>query len=306
MPKQLFVWIVLYFGGLAAAVIHPIYPLVSYLTFYYAPPHFNWWGDMLPDLRFSMLASVVMVLAAGLKSSTLERVSDARNPALRWLLWFGLNAVIVTVWAEDRIRSWGFAVVIWKLVFLYALMPVVIRTPAQFDLFSGVHIAGAAYWGYKGWDDPKREAGRLKEVGGPDTQNENAAAAHLLTVLPFIAVYAYSLKRRGAQAVVLLCGGFIINLLILCNSRGATVGLIAMAAAAIAVAGRGRRLKLLAVGALCLASLYFLADPQFIRRQQTTMDADDGSAQGRLEAGEPVLRSSGTIRWAPAGVAFTF
>jgi O-antigen ligase len=164
------------------------------------------------------------------------------------------------------------------------LIPAAVRTPAQFDIFSAAHIGGATYWGYKGWDDPKREAGRLKDVGGPDTQNENAAAAHLLTVLPFVAVYLLSVKNRKLQVLIAVCGAFIVNVLILCNSRGATLGLMAMAAAAVVIAGKGRRLKLIGVAAGAFVALLALADPEFIARQQTTAAASDGSAQGRLTA----------------------
>ena len=188
MSKQLLIWLTIYFGGLMLALIHPIYPLVSYLVFYYAPPHVNWWGRFLPDLRFSLLASVFIVIGIVLKSGGLERLKAVKNPALPWLLLFGVNVTIVTLWAVNRFRSWIWTMAILKLIVLYLIIPAAVRTPAQFDLFAAAHIGGATYWGYKGWDNPERRAGRLRDVGGPDTQNENQAAAHLLTVLPFVAV----------------------------------------------------------------------------------------------------------------------
>jgi putative inorganic carbon (hco3(-)) transporter len=284
MSKVLALWLVTYWGGLALALVHPIYALVSYLTFYYLPPHKNWWGDALPDFRWSLLASAVMLGSVLLKSASLERLKSTKNPALLWFLLFGLNVIVVTAWAQNRARSWYWTVALLKLIFLYILIPVVVRTPAHFDIFAGAHIGGATYWGYKAWDDPKREAGRLKDVGGPDSQNENSAAAHLLTVLPFVAVYALSAKRRPVQGVIAVCGAFIVNVLILCNSRGSTVGAVVMICAAIALAGRGRRLKLLGVAAAVVVTLFALADQRFLERQQTTIEAQDGSSQGRLEA----------------------
>jgi hypothetical protein len=293
MSKILAVWLAVYFGGLALALVHPIYPLVSYLWFYYLPPHVNWWGRYLPDLRWSLLASLVLLGSIVLKGSALERLKSERNPSLLWLLLFGLNVTLVTVWALDKARSWYWTVVVLKLVLLYALMPIAVRTPAHFDVFSTVHIGGATYWGYKAWDDPKRSAGRLKDVGGPDTQNENQAAGHLLTVLPFVAVYALSVKRRWLQGVILVCGAFIINVFILCNSRGATIGLVTMAGAAVLLAGKGKRLKLLGVGAAAIIALLLLADTRFISRQQTTVDAKDGAANDRMlswKAGLKLMR----------------
>lgn len=284
MSKQLLLWLTIYFGGLALAVAHPIYPMVSYLLFYYAPPHFNWWGRNLPDLRYSLLASAFIVLAAVLKSGSLERMKSVKNPALPWLLLFGVNVCLVTTWAFNKYRSWTWALAILKLIVLYILIPVAVRTPVHFDTFSAVHIGGATYWGYKAWDNPERRAGRLKDVGGTDTQNENQAAAHLLTVLPFVAVYAFSVKRRWLQGLILVCGAFIVNVFILCNSRGATLGFLSMGAAAILLAGKGRRMKLIGIAAAGLVALLALADHRFLERQQTTTEAVDGSAQGRIRA----------------------
>jgi probable O-glycosylation ligase (exosortase A-associated) len=298
MSKILALWCTVYFGGLAMALIHPIYPLVSYLTFYYMPPHVNWWGRFVPDLRFSLLASAVLAASIFLKNSSLERLKSDKNPALPWLLLFGLNTVIVTLWALDRVRSWNWTVTFLKLILLYLLIPAAVRTPAQFDLFSAAHIGGATYWGYKAWDDPTRENGRLKDVGGPDSQNENLAAAHLLTVLPFVAVYALSVRRKWLKGTVVVCGAFIVNVFILCNSRGGTVGLLAMVGGAILLAGKGRRLKLLSVAAAGLIAVFLLADNDFIRRQQTTSDPQDGAAQGRLIAWQAGLR---VIRDYPLG-----
>ncbi len=284
MSKVLLLWLLTYFGGLALLIVNPIYPFISYLTFYYLPPQKNWWGTHLPEFRWSLLASAAMVAALAINSSKLERLKKVRNPALPWLLLFGANIVLVTLWAVDRARSWLWTVALLKLILLYLLIPAVIRTPAHFDMFATAHITGATYWGWKAWDDPKRRSGRLTDVGGPDTQNENGAAAHLLTVLPFVAVYVLTSRRRWVQAATAVGGAFIVNCLILCNSRGSIVGLLTMVGATIAWAGKGKRLRLIGVAAAGLAALLVLADPEFIARQQTTVQVKDGSSQGRLEA----------------------
>ena len=292
--KTLILWLFVYFGGLLLSVVHPIYPFVSYLAFYYMPPQKNDWGNSLPDgMRWSLMASAAMAAALFFRSTNLERLKPVKNPALKWFVLLGVNVCLVTTWALNMKRSWYWAVVMVKLVILYALIPATVRTPAHFDIFATTHIAGATYWGWKAWDDPKRKAGRLKDVGGPDTQNENQAAAHLLTVMPFVAVYVLSTKRRLVQGALLVAGAFIVNVFILCNSRGATLSLLAMVVAAIFLAGKGRRMKLIGVGGAALVLLLALADTTYLERQQTTLKAKDGSAQSRLvfwKAGLEVIK----------------
>jgi hypothetical protein len=216
-------------------------------------------------------------------SANLERVKEERNPALPWLLLLGLNTIVVTVWALDKVRSWNWTIVFLKLVLLYTLIPAVVRAPAYFDMFGATHVIGATYWGYKAWDDPHRTAGRLDNVGGPDSQNDNGAAGHLLTVIPFVALYVLTIKRMSYRIGAAVGGAFIINVFILCNSRGATLGLVAAGVAAVLMAGKGRRKKLIMVGIAGVAALLFLADQRFIARQQTTTNPQDGSAQSRIE-----------------------
>jgi hypothetical protein len=168
-----------------------------------------------------------------------------------------------------------------KLVLLYMLIPAAVRTPAHFDAFGALHVAGATYWGYKAWDNPRRTAGRLAEVGGPDTQNDNQAAGHLITVIPFAALYVLTTQKRVPRLLYAVGAAFIVNVFILCNSRGATVGLIAAVMASIVLAGKGRRKKLIGVAVLGAAAVLYLADPEFIERQQTTTDPQDQSALSR-------------------------
>jgi hypothetical protein len=253
----------------------------------------NWWGRYLPDLRWSLLAAFVLAGSVVLMRNSIERLKEEKNPALIWLVLLGLNTVVVTAWAFQQARSWLFTVTFLKLILIYVLIPAAVRTPANFEIFGAVHVAGATYWGYKAWDDPKRTAGRLEEVGGPDTQNDNLAAAHLATVIPFVALYVLTLRRKFPRVAAAIGGAFIVNVFILCNSRGAMLGLLTAGFAAVVLAGKGRRIRLIGVGLAGALAFLLLADPEFIARQQTTADPQDSSALSRLEmwrAGAEMIR----------------
>jgi O-antigen ligase len=75
----------------------------------------------------------------------------------------------------------------------------------------------------------------------------------------------------------------VVNLFILCNSRGATLGLIVGAFAALLLARSGHRFRMLCAIPLVIAAFLFLADPEFISRQQTTADyQEQGTAIERM------------------------
>jgi hypothetical protein len=82
MSAWLAIFIGGYFGGLVMAIRHPIFPLMAYLVFYYMPPHLNWWGRFLPDLRYSLLAAGVVALSVFLTRTTVEPLEEEKNPAM--------------------------------------------------------------------------------------------------------------------------------------------------------------------------------------------------------------------------------
>lgn len=44
-----------YFSGCIAALVrHPVYGLVTYVLMLYLHPPSRWWGEALPDLRWSL------------------------------------------------------------------------------------------------------------------------------------------------------------------------------------------------------------------------------------------------------------
>jgi O-antigen ligase len=147
----------------------------------------------------------------------------------------------------------------------------------MFDAFMGAHIAGAGWWGWQAYIDPKRVSGRLINIGSSDTLNDNLAAAHLLTVLPILCVYALTAKDKRLRLLALVTAPFIVNTFILCNSRGATVGLAVGMAVAMLLARKGHRLRMLAAAAMVGVMFVALADQTFIDRQKTINDEDAGA-----------------------------
>ncbi len=185
------------------------------------------------------------------------------NPSLRWLLALGALMLPVTVlFAVNVERSFEFMTVFWKFIILYGLIVGVVRTRFAFDAFFLACIAGATWWGWNAYIDPDRAAGRLLAVGSSDTYSDNLAAAHLLTLLPMIVVYLMTSQRLALKAVNLFALVFIVNLFILCNSRGATVGLGVALVTSLALVRRGQRMRWasLAVVAPLVLGLW-LADP---------------------------------------------
>jgi putative inorganic carbon (hco3(-)) transporter len=181
--------------------------------------------------------------------------------------------------------SWNSTTNFAKLILFHGLLVGTVRTELGFDAVAAMHMAGAGWWGWEAYTNPKRSAGRLENVGSGDTIGDNGTAAQLLTVLPFIAVYLLVNKNKKLKALAFLVAPFVLNTFILCNSRGALLALMAAGAAAVWLTKSGHRLGTAVAGVALAGALFYLADPQFLERQQFTTDYEsDGSAMGRIEA----------------------
>ena len=305
MPKFTIAWLAVYFGGLIASVINPLYGLLAYLFEYYLRPSLHWWGKDLPAFRWSLLAAVVTAGSFVMNRTSLRKMPTVKNPALPWVLGLGAVTVLFTPLAANVAESWEWALDFLKLIALYGLMVGVVRTQGAFDAVLALHIACAGWWGWEAYLDPTRVAGRLLRVGSSDTLNDNAASAHLLTVIPFLVILAGTSKDKRLRALAILTAPFIINTFVLCNSRGSTLGLIAILLWSFRVARAGLRIRIAGAAIATALAFVLLADPVFFSRQQTTATyEEDPSATGRLESWIGGLKLLRDRPWGAGGRGF--
>jgi hypothetical protein len=285
LPRFTIFWVITFATFLLAAVlVGPAYGVFAYLFEYYLRPDLHWWGkEHLPDLRYNLIASVVLAGSYLLHRSTLEPLGPAPRGPGRFLVALLAYMLVFSNFAVSRSASWSAVDQYWKLILFHFLVVGAIRAKWAFDGMIALHIAGAGWWGYEAWRNPRREASRLYAVGSGDTWNDNFASHHLLTVVPFVFVYLLKHPDKRLRLLALVAGPYIINTLILCNSRGAMVGLLAALLYSIGFAKKGHRIKMLFAAVMLAGMFYMLADDEFITRQQTTTSYEtDGSAQSRL------------------------
>jgi O-antigen ligase len=275
------VWALLYCIAALGAWLNPMYGLFGYLLEYFQRPALYWWGKELPGLRYNFTIGAITAAAYLLQRESLPRTQRTTNVALILLLMQAVNTSVVSFWAIAPELSWHWSSQYWKLVVTYFLFAGIVRTPRMLALVILFQIVGAAYWG---WDalDNRRYGSRLEGLGSGDTKNANQLAGHLLTIIPLTTLFVLLKQPRWMRVTAAVSLPLILNLLILTNSRGATLGLAASVLAAVVLVRRGLRKRALVGIAIGMIGLYSLADPQFIERQQTIVSPEDNSAQSRL------------------------
>jgi probable O-glycosylation ligase (exosortase A-associated) len=290
MPIRAIVWVIAYVAGAILAFVHPIGGLFTYFLDYYAHPPIRWWGKALPDLRWSLTISIVTLLAFFVNRYKLPEIKIKSYPQTKWLFLIVINAIIVTsIFSVLPEKSWDYTFDLAKLNILYFLVLQIVRTKEHFRYFILIQIIGVFLWGWDAYDHPKRVAGRLYSIGGPDSLNDNHAASQLLTILPFIGV-VFLYGKRWEKALCMAAIPFVLNAFILCNSRGAFLGLLVTGVAALILSKGVLRWKTLLAMLVAGVLFYNLMDPQFIARQQTIESHEDQAATDRLESWKAGLR----------------
>lgn len=285
MSRMGLAWALAYFLGLGASIVNPFWGTLTYLLEYYLRPALHWWGKGLPDLRWNFTVAAVLTATYLLRRSSLKDIGPARKLPGLCLAALAVYMLLMTPLAANPARSEIKTGSYLKMILYHGLIVATVRSPAAFDMFAAANMAGAGWWGWEAYRNPKRTAGRLANVGSGDTLGDNGAAAHLMTVIPFIVIYLLVHSDWRIKLLAMAVAPFVVNTIILCNSRGAILALIVSAFAALAIVKSGHRLRMVLAGVGCALAFLALADPQFLDRQQTTRRfGEDGSATGRLEA----------------------
>jgi putative inorganic carbon (hco3(-)) transporter len=282
------IWVVLAVAFLLMSVQRPVWALVFYLQTFFAAPQFWWWGNDLPALRYALWGGFVLLGTVALAPSAavpnVERTSRIRTAAIAMLA----NAVVVhLLLAADRTVSLEVLTEFFKFILLYFLISSAIKDRPDLQRVIAAIALGAAYIG---WEVTINERGnfngsRLEGVGAPAATTSNSLANIMLLALPLTG--SLFLQRSWKwRTVCLVSAPLILNVLLLCNSRGAFLGLIATGVSFVILARGKTRKRALQTMALASVVLFLLmGDPEILDRFVTTFtgsEARDNSANSRF------------------------
>jgi O-antigen ligase len=291
MSLTLVAWLATYVVLAVRAFTHSAtYGLSLYIFSFFINPAFWWWGvDTIGAYRWNLGAAIIFALAV-----LVERGQDSSKPAVvsSWPTMLGA-ALLVNVnlvhflLAPSQEVSFERYLLVVKFVTLFFVLAVCIRNTKDLRLAFWALTLSAAYIGYEVTINERGQFfdGRLQGIGAAGVQEPNELAALLGTILPFTAglFFTGSVREKIAIAVA---GPMILNVVLLCNSRGAFVALILGAIVfLIAVKGPARK-KVMRGFALGMLAVYLLlGDPEIAGRFMTTFasaEERDASASYRL------------------------
>jgi len=252
---------------------------------YFLNPPARWWYGSLPNLRWALMVSICVLIGYIIKT---KQYSENRLFDVPQTKWFTMNLMwmlLASNWAVWKIMHSHFLTEQIKLMLFLFLMYKTIDNPKRFEGMMWTLIIGNFYISYETKRKGRDMFGRVEGTGAADTGGDsNCAAAAVITCIPILLYYI--VKYKGWRRLLLLFFlAYIMNAVILINSRGSFIGL------AVSCSYMGfyvfkditnkQRFQLIAIVLIGIGLFLRLADDTFWKRMSSiTASEDDEEAEG--------------------------
>ncbi len=274
----------------ASILINPFIGLCGYLLSYNLNPTGFWWGQQIPDIfqRYSMFFAIACITGMLFHWSKLRyrRFLDTQEIlliAFICIIWMSTFIGISTPELGHNTMK------MTKIFIILFLASHIITNIKYYNIVVWVYIAASLYSGFEIFSSSNLSFsdGRLQSgVGGSDFSEGNFLAAHYLMVSPWIGINFI----KGDWKIKLFCAisaAFIVNTLILIQSRGSFLGIAVGIMATLVIGGSKYRKKIIFLLLIGIMGFFYLSDKSFWTRMdtiETKEETMDSSASGRVEA----------------------
>ncbi|WP_372972248.1 O-antigen ligase family protein [Marinobacter sp.] len=257
-----------------------------YQIVYFLNPDDRWWSAQIPGVSYSFFAALLMILslAMGYRKYT-EQAPWKQQPIFKWLLALLAVYYVVGFWAINPEVHDRFVFDLTKLMVVILVAYKLVHTPRLLDVALWAYLIGATYIGYLATVTGRNSGDRVEGIGLVDSPDANGVASALVPSAVLLMYYAW-MGNYKVKMLCALCGGLIANGLVLINSRGSFVGVVASAGLFLMYMIFSRHQKkgqrgmalLIIIGGIS-GGLY-VADEGFWERMSTIQNTEEQGAGG--------------------------
>ncbi len=290
MSLSAILFLIIFFTGTALCLFKsPFYGVLLYELNYFFDPPVRWWYGELPDFRWAYLVSMVMMVGFFIRyrSFSDNRLSDITP--YKWLAILTVIIVFSYFWCFNFVSHHDLTIRYIKYIVVYFLFFKIINTEKELDAAFAVYIIGVFYISWVAWTTGRGGGARLEGIGASDGIEVNSTAALVVTAVPLLMYSVLFIKTKWGKGLALVASAFVLNALILLNSRGAFLGIVASTLWFSFTIFREKGIKKekwrLCLGLLGGALLFlYLSDAVFWERMSTlkNTDAETGGAHRTL------------------------
>lgn len=288
MSKFALLFLTVFFAGVVATFFYSATAsFVLYQIVYMVHPDIRWWSAQIPGISWSFFTVILMMIALAIHYKTLSPLSPwSRQPLTKWLVLFlGIHYVMYFFALNLPVHK-QFTFEFTKLIVIVAIAYKLIHSEKALNAALWTYIIGATYVGYVAYSVGRGSSGRVEGIGMVDTGGDaNFTAAALVPAAVLVIYYAW-MGNKKTRLICFVCGAFIVNALVLINSRGAFLGVVVGAGLFICYMlfsrfqKAGQRAMAIVIIVAGLSGGLYVADDTFWERMQTMQADEDGQRGG--------------------------
>jgi hypothetical protein len=295
MSKFALFFMLVYLGGfLSAFFTNGASAFLLYQAVYLINAEERWWYHQVPDFSYSFYTSILMLAVLAIQYNKITAVTRWRDlPVLKWVLLFLLLHYVGYLHAINELQHGIFTFNFLKLVIIFMVAYKLISTEKMLDACLWVYALGCTYIGYVAKGTGRNAAGRVEGIGMVDTGGDgNMVAAALAPSIVVLLYFAWQGNWK-IRLLAALCSAYVVNALVLINSRGAFLGAVVGAGLFVIYMlmsryqKKGQRATAVFIVVAGLVGAYSLTDATFWQRMQTLQEDEQGQrggdGRGRIE-----------------------
>jgi len=273
-------------GLISSLIINGAWSFYVYQIVYFSNPLSRWWGTQIPDLPYSFVTVLFMGIC-WLYASFVLGVKNAvfKVPITKWLVIITLLYCVVQFYAIAKDYHWIAVVDYIKLVAVLFLAYNLIDTPKKLEIAIWMYLIGCTYIGWEAYSVGRNADGRVEGIGTVDSPDANGFAAAIAPAVCFV-LYFIAIAPMRYKILAAIMGVWIVNGLVLINSRGAFLGVVAGCGLLLFYllfsVSQSTKQRLLALCIVLggLGGALYLTDDVFWERMNTLTELEDESKSG--------------------------
>ena len=287
MSKFALLFLLVFFSGIVAALTYSgAAAFVVYQLVYFINPDNRWWASSIPGLRYSALASLLMIYVLVTKYKHYTQMSPwGQMPPLKWLFAVLCMYYVAYTFALDITNHKIYTFDFLKLVIIIFVAYKLIHSETVLRVCLWCYILGCTYIGYLAHVTGRNSQGRVEGIGMVDALDANDTAAAMVPAAVLLMYFAWMGSTR-VRLLAVICGAVIANGLVLINSRGSFLGVVVSLAIFVffmvfsSQQQRGQRATAVLMIALGIGGALYVTDDLFWERMSTLQNIEDEHTSG--------------------------
>ena len=253
-------------GCLLALGKHPIFGALTYVAMVFLDPQSRWWGDSLPDVRWSLVSAAVTLIGIAVLKPAPQPLPLRTHAGFYLMVLLLVYACIQWPAVLDVEEHKNFVNYYFKYAIAIYLLYRSVDSEQHFKWLLWAYILGCSYLAWVAFSS--YSGGRFDSFGGSGIGDANAGALTLVSgVFICASLFLYGDKKWRLALIFLV--PFLINSLVMTVSRS---GFLALAVGGLAfnwfTPGKFKA-RVVALSALGVVGFVLLTNPFYWERMQT-------------------------------------